>query len=250
MTHVEEITYPRLMAIADSALLIEFENRIDDNINSQVLNLKTQLDAANIAGVLETVPSYRSLLVHYNCLQIDLAGLSEIVEYHLSSLNRDTTTNRSWRVPVCYGGEAGADLDDVARIHDMTTEDVIRLHRDATYRVYMVGFAPGWSYLGGLDPKLHTPRLDSPRLKVPAGCISIGGQQGMIGGLSMPSGWRLLGQTPVRTYDPNREPPFFISAGDEIHYYEIDTNEFERMSKAAEKGELVAEEFVAEEVAS
>ena len=106
----------------------------------------------------------------------------------------------------------------------------------------MVGFAPGWCYLGGLNPKLATPRLESPRLKVPKGCISIGGQQGMIGGQAMPSGWRLLGQTPVQTYAPTRKPPFFIEVGDRIQFYEVDTTEFKKLQKAADEGEFVAQE--------
>jgi KipI family sensor histidine kinase inhibitor len=135
------------------------------------------------------------------------------------------------------------DLDEVARIHGLTTNEVIRLHKESNFQVYMVGFAPGWCYLGGLNPMLHTPRLDSPRLQVPAGCISIGGQQGMIGALPMPSGWRLLGQTPVKSYVPDRDPPFIISAGDLIEFYQINAAEYERMQQAAERGELIAQDI-------
>jgi len=159
----------------------------------------------------------------------------------LAEPGKEQSKPNCWRVPVLYGGDAGCDLDDVARLHDMSTHDVINLHCEAVFRVYMLGFAPGWCYLGGLPDALHTPRLSSPRLQVPKGCISIGGQQGMIGALAMPSGWRLLGQTPVRSYDPAREPPFIIAAGDEVQFYPVDGAEFTRMEKAAESGELLIE---------
>ena len=236
--------YPRLVPVGDSALLVEFENRIAESINVRVLNLKKKIDAVAIRGVVETVSSYRSLLIHYNCLAISLTDLVGLVEPWASDVSSSKAVERTWKIPVCYEGEAAVDLEDVARLHDLTTEEVIRLHRESVYRVYMVGFAPGWCYLGGLDPKLHTPRLKSPRLKVPAGCISIGGQQGMIGAQPMPSGWRLLGQTPIKTYVSDRTPPFFISAGDYIEFYRIDRNEFLALDRAVEKGDLVAEEVI------
>ncbi|MGK0292324.1 MAG: KipI family sensor histidine kinase inhibitor [Porticoccaceae bacterium] len=234
--------YPRLVAVADSALLIEFENRIDVDINIQVLRLKNRLDFLSIEGILETVASYRSVLVHYNCLAISLAELKGYIQPLFAEETSQSSIEKHWRIPVFYGGDGAVDLEEVARLHDLSTEDVIRLHKESDFRVYMVGFAPGWCYLGGLDPILRTPRLNSPRLQVPAGCISIGGQQGMIGALPMPSGWRLLGQTPVRSYAPEREPPFIISAGDRIEFYDISLSEYELMQRCSEKGELVAEE--------
>ena len=236
----------KLIPVADSALLVEFDNRIDPTVNSQVLNLMHAIQgvvdanelSAPLAGIIELVPSYRSLLVEYDCTRLALSDLSTLVNKLLNLKDHSAVATQHWRVPVCYGGAAGCDLDDVAKLHDMSTNDVIRLHCETEFRAYMLGFAPGWCYLGGLPEALHTPRLDAPRLKVPAGCISIGGQQGMIGALEMPSGWRLLGQTPIRNYDPTREPPFLIKAGDTVSFYEIDTGEHARQEKAAAKGEL------------
>ncbi len=230
-----------LTAVGDSALLVEFDNRIDPAINTQVLMLKQHVEAAQLPGVIEVVPSYRSLLIQYSCIIASTEQLTATVASLLEELGDRQSKTRCWRVPVLYGGEAGCDLDDVARLHDMSTEEVINLHCEAVFRVYMLGFAPGWCYLGGLPEPLHTPRLSSPRLQVPKGCISIGGQQGMIGALAMPSGWRLLGQTPVRSYDPGREPPFIIEAGDEVQFFAVDTAEYQRLEKAAEKGDLLIE---------
>ena len=244
MNHSTQTINCTIFAVSDSALLVEFDNRIDEAVSNKVLALKSNLDQHNINAIQEVVPSYRSLLIHYNCLQISATELEGLVSNCLqTSTEARNSAHKHWRIPVCYGHEAGADLNEVAAIHDISTDEVIQLHQQASYRVYLVGFAPGWCYLGGLPEQLHTPRLASPRLSVPAGCISIGGQQGMIGGLSMPSGWRLIGQTPVRSYAPDREPPFFINAGDSISFYPIEQAEFASLAKATAKGQLVASEF-------
>lgn len=229
----------KLTAVADSALLVEFDNRIERRINEQVLALLHELQRRGIDGVGELVPSYRSLLVHYDCARLSLESISEQLSDALKTSKQVELTNKLWRIPVLYGGEAGCDLDEVATLHELSTDEVIRLHCKAEFRVYMMGFAPGWCYLGGLPERLHTPRLPSPRLQVPAGCISIGGQQGMLGALAMPSGWRLLGQTPVRSYDPDRDPPFIISAGDEIRFFPIDGAEYQRLDAASARGEMI-----------
>lgn len=230
--------------VSETTLLVEFDNCIDNTISETVLSLKSTLEQRNLNAIQEVVPSYRSLLIHYDCLLMSLAEITLLVKNCAAqAISQTETSDKHWNIPVYYGGEAGADIDELAALHDMTTDDVIILHQQASYRVYLVGFAPGWCYLGGLPEQLHTPRLPSPRLSVPAGCISIGGQQGMIGGLSMPSGWRLIGQTPVRSYAPERTPPFFINAGDKISFYSIKQPEFDALAKAAAKGELVATEF-------
>ncbi len=133
------------------------------------------------------------------------------------------------------------DLENLAQAHGLTAEEVIDIHGATLYRVYLVGFSPGWTFLGGLDERLHTPRLATPRAEVPAGCISIGGQQGMIGGLAMPSGWNLIGQTPERTYAPERKAPFFMAAGDEVEIRQIDKTEYAHLASKAAQGLRVSE---------
>lgn len=242
----EQKGIPKLIAVSDSALLIEFECKISTEISNQVLALKYAIETVGISGVQECVAGYRSLLVHYDCLRLPLAqlqnALAPLLDQLISSKQSTNLEFKTWRVPVLYRGEGALDLDAVAKLHGLTTDEVVRLHKQSEFRVFMVGFAPGWCYLGGLDPKLATPRLESPRLTVPKGCISIGGQQGMIGGQAMPSGWRLLGQTPVQTYAAKRTPPFFIEVGDRIEFYEVNQRDFNQMQKAADGGEFVAQE--------
>lgn len=232
----------KLIPVSDSAILIEFENKISTEVSNQVLGLKHTIEQTGISGVQECVAGYRSLLVHYNCLQLPLTKLQKELKPLLEINESLDIEFKTWRVPVLYRGEAALDLDAVAKLHGLTTTEVIRLHKESDFRVFMVGFAPGWCYLGGLDPKLAIPRLESPRFAVPKGCISIGGQQGMLGGQSMPSGWRLIGQTPIQTYVPKRKQPFFIEVGDRIEFYEVGKREFTQLENAADRGEFVAQE--------
>lgn len=245
---------PDLHVVGDSALLVEFEELIDPTVNARVLALKQSLENSALhtvkTGIIEIVAAYRSLLIYYDIRVIQLDALKEAVARASERgsaapargepKNSATQSSKRWRVPVHYGGEAGIDLDEVARIHQLSAGEIIKLHSGASYRVYMLGFAPGWCYLGGLPAQLHTPRLSTPRAQVPAGCISIGGQQAMLGALAMPSGWRLLGQTPLQNYNSAREPNFLIHAGDELQFYPVDAAEFDRLSKAVQRGEMIA----------
>lgn len=232
---------PTLKPVADSAILVEFENRIAEDVSDRVLALTAALDAAGIEGVIESVPAYRCLLVHYDPLRIDYGGLSARLGALAESASGERPAGRRWRVPVWYGGPAACDLEAVAKRHGLTSDEVIQIHSGAVYRVYLVGFAPGWTFLGGLDERLHTPRLDSPRAAVPAGSISIAGQQGLICGPAMPSGWNLLGQTPERTWAPERDEPFFIAPGDSVEIRRIDEREFKDLEKQVAAGERVSE---------
>jgi KipI family sensor histidine kinase inhibitor len=232
---------PTFKPIADTAILVEFENRIAPEVNDQVLALLASMEAANVDGVTEAVPSYRTLLVYYDPLQIGYTDLIAKLESLARSEVSSTATGKTWRVPVWYGGPTAVDLANVAKRHSLTEEEVIRIHSETTYRVYLVGFAPGWTFLGGLDERIHTPRLDTPRAEVPAGSISIGGQQGLICGPAMPSGWNLIGQTPEKTWAPEREEPFFIKPGDTVKIRRVDEQEFRALESRVENGERVSE---------
>lgn len=240
---------PNFHVVGDSALLVEFEELIDPAVNARVLALKQALEHSQLnfvkAGIIEIVAAYRSLLVYYDVREIQLETLREVIaqasQQETAESSSPAPLAKHWRIPVHYGGEAGMDLEEVARLHQLSTDEVIKLHSGASYRVYMLGFAPGWCYLGGLPSELHTPRLSTPRSQVPAGCISIGGQQAMLGALPMPSGWRLLGQTPLQNYDSKRTPGFLINSGDELEFFSVNRAEFDRLSKAAEAGETIVE---------
>jgi len=232
---------PRLLPSGDSAITVEFSRNIDEVANQRVLTLDRTIARQPIAGVTETVPTYRSLLVHYDPLQIGFDALSE----HLVTLAQlpvpPVTTTRRWRIPVVYGGEHGIDLEDVAKALDTTPDDIVARHVAGDYRVAMIGFTPGWSYLSGLEKSLHMSRRQNPRLLTPAGTISIGGVQTGVQCLAGPSGWHLLGRTPVRTYQLHRDPTFLLEPGDAVSFAAVDARTFAEQDRAAAHGEIVAE---------
>jgi KipI family sensor histidine kinase inhibitor len=232
---------PRLLPSGDSAITVEFSRSIDDEANRRVLALDRTLTREPVAGVCETVPTYRSLLVHYDPTQIDFDTLGKrILERAERPLSKSEKA-RHWRVPVAYGGEHGIDLEDVAKTLGTTADDIVARHIACDYRVAMIGFSPGWSYLSGLDDFLHMSRRQNPRLLTPAGTISIGGVQTGIQCLAGPSGWHLLGRTPVRTYQLHRDPIFLLEPGDHVKFYAIDDKTFAKLDRAAEQGETIAE---------
>jgi KipI family sensor histidine kinase inhibitor len=232
---------PQIRPVADRALLVSLDPRIDPAISDRILGLKRALEEQAPGGLEEVVCSYQTLLAYYDPLTLSFNELKDIVENCADSKTRVRSTPRRWSVPVRYGGRAAPDLEALAQRHGLTADEVIDIHSSTVHRVYLVGFSPGWTFLGGVDERLHTPRLPSPRAVVPAGCISIGGQQGMIGGLAMPSGWNLIGQTPERTYAPERDDPFFLEPGDEVVFRPIGKREFASLAKAAADGGRISE---------
>ncbi|MBI5265017.1 MAG: 5-oxoprolinase subunit PxpB [Bradyrhizobium sp.] len=232
---------PRLLPSGDAAITVEFSRHIDDAANQRVLALDRALASGPVEGVTETVPTYRSLLVHYDPCQI---GFDELGERLLALADRPalpTARARRWRIPATYGGEHGIDLEDVAKALHTTPEDIVARHVAGDYRVAMIGFTPGWSYLSGLDKFLHMPRRQNPRLLTPAGTISIGGVQTGIQCIAGPSGWHLLGRTAVRTYQLHRNPTFLLEPGDRVTFSAVDAKTFAEQDRAAESGEVIAE---------
>lgn len=241
----DTLSPPRLLPSGDSAVTVEFSRTIDDAANRKVLALDRAVADAAIAGITETIPTYRSLLVHYDPCVIDYDALgARLLALASGSLSREAKTRR-WRVPVHYGGKDGIDLEDAARTLKLTPDEVVARHIGGRYRVAMIGFTPGWSYLSGLDPSLQLSRRQSPRLLTPAGMIAIGGIQTGIQCLAAPSGWNILGRTPIRTYQLHRNPTFLLEPGDEVSFYAIDAKTFAEQDKAAEAGEIVAEQVAA-----
>jgi len=232
---------PRLLPSGDSAITVEFSRDIDDAANQRVLMLDRALAHQTITGVTETVPTYRSLLVHYDPEVIGFDALSAKLAELAQLPVPPTTKTRRWRIPVVYGGEHGIDLDDVASTLNTTPDDIVARHVAGDYRVAMIGFTPGWSYLSGLGPSLHLSRRQNPRVLTPAGTVSIGGVQTGVQCLAGPSGWHLLGRTAVRTYQLHRDPIFLLEPGDRVTFSAVDAKTFAEQDRAAEAGEIVAE---------
>ncbi len=224
--------------LGDRALLITLGQTIDDPTHRKVQAALQRLDGADIPGITELVPAFSSIAVHY-----DPAVLAERVaappytqlvsslEDALADLGDDELPPaRLVEIPVCYGSDFGPDLDDVAARHALSADEVIALHAGAEYRVHMIGFMPGFAYLGGLPEAIATPRRDTPRTAVPAGSVGIGGAQTGIYPLVSPGGWHLIGRTPLRMFDVSREPAALLATGDHVRFRRIDEAEFHALA--------------------
>jgi KipI family sensor histidine kinase inhibitor len=235
----------RILPCGDAALSVEFGDAVDPDVNARVLGLDADVAARPPAGVVETVPTYRALFVQYDPVATDFAALAAELRARAASCRPLATTGRRWRVPVVYGGERGPDLDDVARRHGLSTREIVARHAAAVYRIYMIGFSPGFAYLGGLDASIATPRRDTPRAATPPGAVMIGGVQACVQCLAGPSGWHILGRTPVRNFHPARDPVFLMATGDTVVFEDVPAREWDRLERAAARGEPVAEPVAA-----
>jgi len=222
----------RLLAAGDCGLVVEFGNTVDVAINNQVRSLALVLAEAKIPGLLEVVPTYRSLGVQYDPAQLGCEDLRARIEVTLAGLDPGRLPPpKVVRLPTLYGGEFGPDLPFVAEHAGLTEAEVIRLHSQTPYHVYMIGFTAGFAYLGGLPEKLDTPRLPSPRTKTPRGAVGIGGSQTGAYSAETPGGWRLIGRTPVPLFDPMRDPPTPMLPGDTVQFVSIDREEYDRLDR-------------------
>lgn len=235
------MTAPRFLACGDSALSIDFGNVIDATVNAEVMALDQALAAAALPGVIECVPTYRALMVHFDPVATDYAVLCTSIRALVEHATALDAPARRWRVPVAYGGEFGVDLDSMAKHAVLSPAAFIDAHAAPVYRVMMIGFLPGFAYLGELPPALARPRRDSPRPRIPAASISIGGAQTAIGSVEGPSGWHLIGRTPALSFKPDRDPVFLFGPGDEIVFAPVSSAEWHRLSARAAAGDLIAE---------
>ena len=210
-------------------------DQICETTGARVAALDHAVCRARIAGVTETVPAFASLLVRYDPLRTDFDAVSEALRRLAGNIAAgNTQAGRTVDVPVCYGGAYGEDLPVVARHAGLSEEEVIRLHSGRTYRIYMLGCLPGFPYLGGLDERLFTPRRETPRTRIPAGSVGIGGQQTGIYPMESPGGWQLIGRTPLCLFAPGRTLPY--AAGDSIRFVPIDECEFARIAAQEREG--------------
>ncbi len=228
---------PKIAVAGDRAVLVEFPGGVSPQTNRQVRGMARALEENPFPGLLEVLPSYRSLLVVYDPLAIDLKTLNQkLTERAVAIETTELPPHRTVEIPTVYGGEFGPDLLDVAEYNNLTPAEVVKIHSRQTYLVYCLGFAPGFPFLGGMSPRIAMPRLDNPRRKVPAGSVGIGGHQTGIYPLETPGGWRLIGRTPVHLYLPQEDPPVLLQAGDHLRFVPVSQEEYYRISRAVAAG--------------
>lgn len=217
---------PSVIPAGDAAVMAAFADEITLEVNSRVHALAHAIDRRQLPGVLDLVVAYSTLLIHYDPLTITFDDVEKVVrEAVAAGLNHDMGETRLRELPTVYGGCYGPDLPEIARMVGMSEEEVIRLHSEAIYTVYMLGFAPGFPYLGGLPPQLALPRLETPRERVPEGTVAIANQT-TIYAVTSPGGWRWVGRTPVKLFDPSKDPPTYVVAGDKVRFVPISEEEY------------------------
>lgn len=228
----------RYLPAGDKGLVVEFGNSISPEINYKVRSFSFALEQAGLSGIVEYIPTYRSLLILYD----PLVWHPDLLVARFQELERSLSTvklpqHNVYYLPVVYGGEMGPDFPSVCRHTGLTRNDLIKAHTDTTYLVYMLGFTPGFIYLGGMDERIATPRLDNPRLSVPAGSVGIAGNQTGIYPAESPGGWRIIGRTPVKLFQPLSSKPVLINAGDHVCFIEVTLEEYHELTGQIERGE-------------
>lgn len=221
------IFQPKILPAGDQAILIELGKEITPQINQQVHSLGQLLENRAPVGIKEIIPSYSSLLIYYDPAQISFREVAALVQNLLQENgHKENNPPVVKEIPVVYGGEYGPDLEFVAQAHGLTAPEVIKWHTSQTYLVYVVGFSPGFAAMGTVPEIIQTPRLPTPRTKVPAGSVGIGGKQTGIYAVESPGGWRLIGRTPLTLFDLNNEPPAFFKAGDYARFFSVPAEDF------------------------
>jgi KipI family sensor histidine kinase inhibitor len=212
----------RFQYASDQSLIVYLGDRIDLETHRRVLKLLRLLESEPVPCVRNLHPAYCSIVIVFDPVRQEHASLERDLAGYIERLDAVSLADpRTVEIPVCYGGEDGPDLNDVASLHGISRERVVELHSSASYVVYFLGFAPGFAYLGGLPPELATPRLEVPRKQVPAGSVAIGGSQTGIYPLVTPGGWRLIGKTPLRIFDANRPEMSILRMGDHVRFLAV-----------------------------
>ncbi|HEX9324295.1 MAG TPA: 5-oxoprolinase subunit PxpB [Xanthobacteraceae bacterium] len=236
---------PRFLPAGDTALVVEFGAEIERTLSERVLQLAEQIRSATLAGVIETVPTFRSLLVHYDPLTTSGAQLAAGIRALGRGTGTSTRRRRLWRLPACYAAACAPDLAAVAERTGLHAADVIERHARTRFHVYMIGFVPGYPYMGDLPSELHLPRRADPRTRVPAGSIAIASSLTAVYPIESPGGWHLIGATPVRMFDPSWQNPSLLAPGDAVLFEPVTFDEYQSIHAAIAAGRYT---FLSEEI--
>lgn len=231
----------------DTALVVQFGDVIDRALSDRVLNLGRRIRALGIVGITDLVPTFRSLLVNYDPLVVGGDELKGKLQSLLESADAQTQEARQWTIPVCYEGEYAPDVDDVAEAGGISRAQVVQQHADTLFHVYMLGFVPGYPYMGDLPPALVLPRRSNPRTRVPPGSVAIASVMTAIYPLESPGGWHLIGSTPVRLFNISSPQPALLSPGDKVRFKPVGQAEYLSIRRAVEADDY---ELVCQKVAS
>ncbi|MEC5423279.1 5-oxoprolinase subunit PxpB [Virgibacillus sp. C22-A2] len=228
-------------ASGDSAILMSLDEDINEKTNKRIVSLANRIERDADGYFEEVIIGFRTLLVQYNPLKVSYHSAVEKLTY-LESVSGNSTEQerRHIEIPVLYGGEYGPDLDSVAQLNSLSPEEVIKIHSEASYLVYFLGFTPGYPFMGGMSKEIATPRLDSPRISIAPGSVGIANDQTGIYPVESPGGWRIIGQTPLQLYNFKKEQPFLLGAGDYVTFRVILNDEFNDIKKRVEEGSYVS----------
>ncbi|WP_072891067.1 5-oxoprolinase subunit PxpB [Ornithinibacillus halophilus] len=217
--------------MGDKAILVKFNDNVTPTLNQQIRSLCLSLQNQTLPGIVEWVPSFDTVTIYYQPDKLSYEQVSEHIHHLSKTTGRTNTESYLIEVPVLYGNEYGIDMERVAQSSNLPIEKVIEMHSKPEYLVYMIGFLPGFPYVGGLPERLATPRLESPRSKVPAGSVGIAGSQTGIYPLESPGGWNIIGRTPLRLFNPKISNPFLFKAGDYIRFKRITEDEYQQIER-------------------
>lgn len=233
---MDNIILPRFRLAGDCGLLAELGTDIDSDVNARVRALADAVKKKKLSGVVEIIPAYTSLLFTYDPAIIHPETLIQSIEKTLADIGECfNQAAKTVEIPVCYGGGLGPDINNICQSANLDVETVIKLHSEPEYLIYMVGFTPGFPFLGGLNEKLHMPRLKTPRTRVPEGSVGIANNQTGIYPVASPGGWQIIGRTPLTLFAPESDPPFLYKAGDRLKFIPVSRSEYHSLKQAENK---------------
>ncbi|WP_405097416.1 5-oxoprolinase subunit PxpB [Oceanobacillus sp. FSL H7-0719] len=232
----------KIEVYGDRGMRVQLGDSISKETNEQIRSLSALLEKENINGIIEWIPTYTSVTIYYDPAQISYETLEGRMNSLYGSLSQiDIPPAEVITIPVCYGGESGPDLQHVAEVNQLTEEEVIQIHTGSDYLIYMMGFSPGFPYLGGMSEKIATPRLASPRAKIPAGSVGIAGSQTGVYPSESPGGWQIIGRTPLDLYNPNSDRPILLQTGNYVRFKQVSEKEYEKIVQAISEGTYLVE---------